>query len=116
MQPDCPYCSTPMHISKLTCGECALAVEGSMPTPALFRLSQEEQRFAELFLLASGSLKEMARQLEFSYPTIRNRLDQLIEHLETEKQKDKQRQEQILNDIEAGRISAKHGMRLIEGL
>ncbi|MBV9549615.1 MAG: DUF2089 family protein [Alphaproteobacteria bacterium] len=42
-------------------------------------LEPDELRFVRRFLLASGSLKEMAQEYGVSYPTIRQRLDGLIE-------------------------------------
>ena len=41
-------------------------------------LSEEDYQFIKRFILASGSLKEMAAQYGISYPTVRNRLDRLI--------------------------------------
>jgi hypothetical protein len=41
----------------------------------------EDWAFVKRFLLASGSLKELARVYGVSYPTIRQRLDRLIEKL-----------------------------------
>ena len=49
--------------------------------PALSRLGSEDQQFALAFILRSGSLKEMARLYGVSYPTVRNRLDDLIARL-----------------------------------
>src|SRR5271156_3139843 len=42
-------------------------------------LEPEELAFVRRFVLASGSLKEMAEEYGVSYPTIRLRLDELIE-------------------------------------
>jgi hypothetical protein len=42
------------------------------------RLDPEEQEFIIEFLLNSGSLKEMASKMGKSYPTVRNKLDDLI--------------------------------------
>jgi hypothetical protein len=42
-------------------------------------LSEEDLAFLKRFLLASGSLKELARAYGISYPTVRLRLDRLIE-------------------------------------
>ena len=100
----------------LTCEQCGLSHQGDFETPRLARLSREQQKFAELFLLSSGSLKEMAKLLEVSYPTIRNRLDQLIEDLEKERVKDEKRKQKILEDVEEGRITATKGARLIDAL
>ena len=110
----CSYCDASMRISKLTCEECGLGHEGDFFTPRLYRLEPEEQQFVELFVVASGSLKQMAAVLGVSYPTVRNRLDRVIETLKAEQHVDEARKETILKDIEAGRIRPKHGMRMIE--
>lgn len=44
-------------------------------------LSEEDLAFIRRFVLASGSLKEMARIYGISYPTVRLRLDRLIEKI-----------------------------------
>jgi len=44
-------------------------------------LDDEDVAFIKRFLLASGSLKEMARQYEVTYPTVRLRLDKLIQKI-----------------------------------
>jgi len=112
----CPYCSGALRITKLTCDDCGLGLEGEFATPRLSRLQPEEQRFVELFVLASGSLKQTAELLGVSYPTVRNRLDTLIAHLKEEQEGDEARKRQILEDIEAGRFPPKQGMRMIENL
>ncbi|NPV49107.1 MAG: DUF2089 family protein [Armatimonadetes bacterium] len=47
----------------------------------LTRLSSEDLDFVLRFVLVSGSLKDLAREYGVSYPTIRLRLDRLIERL-----------------------------------
>ena len=42
-------------------------------------LSDEDLAFVKRFVLASGSLKELAKAYGISYPTVRLRLDRLIE-------------------------------------
>ncbi len=42
-------------------------------------LSDEDLAFIKRFVLASGSLKELARGYGISYPTVRLRLDRLID-------------------------------------
>ena len=44
-------------------------------------LEDEDVTFIKKFLLASGSLKEIARQYEVTYPTVRLRLDKLIQKI-----------------------------------
>lgn len=44
-------------------------------------LEDEDVSFIRNFLLASGSLKEIANQYDVTYPTVRLRLDRLIEKI-----------------------------------
>lgn len=44
-------------------------------------LAEEDWQFIKRFLLASGSLKDLAAQYGVSYPTIRLRMDKLIEKI-----------------------------------
>lgn len=44
-------------------------------------LSDEDREFVRRFVLASGSLKDLAEKYGVSYPTIRVRLDRLIERV-----------------------------------
>lgn len=45
------------------------------------RLSDEDLAFIKRFVLASGSLKDLAKAYGISYPTVRLRLDRLIEKI-----------------------------------
>jgi hypothetical protein len=45
-------------------------------------LEDEDITFIKKFLQASGSLKEMARQYGVTYPTVRLRLDKLIQKIQ----------------------------------
>lgn len=49
----------------------------------LLALEDAELDFVLRFVLASGSLKDLAREYGVSYPTLRARLDRLIERLES---------------------------------
>lgn len=44
-------------------------------------LEEEDVAFIKNFLLASGSLKEIAKQYGVTYPTVRLRLDRLIQKI-----------------------------------
>jgi len=60
---------------------------------------------AELLILSSGSLKEIAKRLQISYPTIRRRLDELIRALDIEIRKDQHVRHRLLKDVAAGKRS-----------
>jgi hypothetical protein len=50
--------------------------------PWLASLNEEDFAFLKRFLLTSGSLKELARLYSVSYPTVRLRLDRLIQKVQ----------------------------------
>ena len=49
-------------------------------------LDEEDVTFIRKFILASGSLKEMAAQYGVTYPTVRLRLDRLIQKIHLSQQ------------------------------
>jgi hypothetical protein len=77
----CPACQSQLNIKKLSCQKCSTEIEGLFELPALAKLSGEDQEFVVQFVKCSGSLKEMARLQKLSYPTVRNRLDGIIEQI-----------------------------------
>jgi hypothetical protein len=48
----------------------------------MLNLEDEDVTFIKKFLLASGSLKEIAGQYDVTYPTVRLRLDKLIQKIQ----------------------------------
>ena len=75
----CPACESPLRVGRMFCGECGTEVCGDFELPLLARLS--EKQFILAFVKSSGSLKDMAKSMGISYPTVRNVLDDLIEKL-----------------------------------
>ena len=53
-------------------------------------LADEDLAFIKRFVLASGSLKEVAREYSVTYPTVRLRLDRLIEKIRLAEQSEQE--------------------------
>jgi len=81
----CPSCDHTLNVSQMKCPDCATEVNGNYELPVLLKLSREEQNFILNFFLSSGSIKEMGKQAELSYPTMRNKMDVLIEKVKQHK-------------------------------
>lgn len=56
----------------------------------ILALEQEDATFLKNFVLTSGSLKEIAKRYEVSYPTVRLRLDKLIQKIEMSEQQEEE--------------------------
>ncbi len=109
----CPSCDTVMQLERLRCPACQTVVEGSFRWPRLSRLTPANQELIELLILASGSLKDVAKKMDISYPTIRKRLDELIQRMEVEVKADEAYRKQLLRDVASGKRSAEEATRLM---
>lgn len=67
----------------MKCSACETEINGNFELPQLLKLSADEQNQILEFFLSGGSIKEMARQAGISYPTMRNKMDDLIEKIKT---------------------------------
>jgi hypothetical protein len=70
-----------LKVKRLLCDNCQTELEGIYELPALASLSASDQQFILQFVKVSGSLKEMAKIMGLSYPTVRNRLDDIINRI-----------------------------------
>ncbi len=78
----CPSCESALRVSQMKCESCSTEVNGNYDLPLFLKLTKDEQDFILAFFLSSGSIKEMAKQAGNSYPTMRNKMDDLIEKIE----------------------------------
>ena len=79
----CPSCESPLLVTQLSCATCETKVSGKYFLPTFLQMTEEEQGFILQFLLTSGSLKQMASEMGNSYPTVRNKLDDIIQKIKT---------------------------------
>lgn len=77
----CPACDSSLKIGRMFCTNCQTEVNGEFDLPLLAKLTTKEQEFIIDFIKYSGSLKDMAKNMGVSYPTVRNVLDDLINKL-----------------------------------
>ncbi len=87
----CPACSSQLNVKSLVCQRCQTEIQGQYELPLLAKLSIDDQGFIIEFMKASGSLKEMAKLLGLSYPTVRNRLDEIIERVKFDEKESKEK-------------------------
>jgi hypothetical protein len=85
------------------------------------QLSAEQLQFVETFLRCEGKLSRMEGELGISYPTVRNRLHEIIHALGYEPGKEEsaglpeEKRSAILNDLDQGQISFEEAMKLLQG-
>ncbi len=118
MPAKCPVCSGELAVTRLTCTRCSTVIEGEF-TPCKFcRLPAEQMEFIEAFIKCRGNIKEVEKELGISYPTVRSRLDGVIESLgyspaKESSQAEADRRQGILEALERGEITAREAARLL---
>jgi hypothetical protein len=103
----CPSCKGDLRVTRLACEACGTNLDGTFDLPQLLRLPPDDLVFISEFVRASGSLKAMAKLEGRSYPTVRNRLDQIIGRLEELERGVQQRRHEILDALEKGRLTSR---------
>jgi len=113
----CPSCNgTDLHVTKIDCANCHTKFEGQFDISPLMRLPDEDLQFILDFVKCSGSLKEMALNQKVSYPTLRNRLNLLIEALKKLTISQESPKEDVLILLEKGKITAKEAANMLKKL
>jgi hypothetical protein len=114
----CPSCEGELQVARLACTSCKTQLEGAFDIPALLRLPPEDLAFVAAFVRRSGSLKAMAEMEGSSYPTVRNRLNDIIRRLEDVERTVERRRHEILDALENGKMSASAAAKALrkEGL
>lgn len=116
----CPACGDNLAVRRLECVNCETAVEGRFVQSRFDRLSPEQQEFVEVFLLSRGNIKEVERVLGISYPTVRNRLDAVLEAMGHTVERDATdaggsgRRAEVLARLDRGEISAAEAIKLLK--
>ncbi len=117
----CPVCGQKLSVSKLTCHHCETTIEGNFESCRFCGLSAEQKHFVEVFLKSRGNIKEVERELGISYPTVRGRLDNVLEamgyRVEQEDRLETSRQRRdILEQLAKGEIAADDAVKLLKAL
>lgn len=112
----CPVCKEELSITSLKCSECGTEIRGEFTSCPFCRLDSEQTEFLTAFLRCRGSIKEMEKMLGVSYPTIKNRLENLLSALKLDKIKSKShpKRRDILKQITNGELSPDQALDLLE--
>ena len=74
----CPSCNRQLRIETLKCDGCQTVISGEFRHTPFDYLSDDEQKFMLDFVKSGGNIKEVAKNMNLSYPTVRKILDELI--------------------------------------
>jgi hypothetical protein len=117
---ECPVCHDELIVTRLACRNCGTALEGRFSLEKIFQLTPEQLHFVEIFLRSEGKLNRVQDELGLSYPTVRSRLEEVIQALGYEvagkdEGVDEDRRQEILQKLAAKEISSEEALELLQG-
>jgi hypothetical protein len=121
--PKDPVSGGELYISELACEESGVTLRGKFEVPKYAKLDAEQARFLETFLRCRGMLNSVERELGISYPTVRSRLDALLEALDLPPVKEEAGakkpkmvdRRKILDQLERGEITPEEAKSKLRG-
>jgi hypothetical protein len=112
-----------LYISELTGEESGIQIRGKFEIPSYARLTKEQSDFLVTFLRCRGMISCVEKELGISYPTVRARLDTLLEALDlapvredgATREKSAEKRRKILDQLEKGEITAEEAKAKLRG-
>jgi hypothetical protein len=117
----CPICQNELTITRLHCEACETSLDGRFVGGPFAHLTRDQLDFVLTFIRCEGKLNRVETELGLSYPTLRNRLHEVIRTLGYEPGKEENpevaedRRRQVLEDLDSGKLSADAAMRILRG-
>lgn len=125
MPKKCPVCGEQLAVTRLYCSNCDTTIEGHFQTAEspFGTLTPDQLQFVLAFVRCEGRFTRLEDELQLSYPTLRNRLNEIIRTLGYEPGKEEapyrpslEERHRILEDLESGKISTQDAQNLLRGL
>ena len=116
----CPICGDKLVVSQLHCTNCDTTINGSFELSKFDYLSDEEQKFALVFIKNAGNISQIEKELNISYPTIKKYLEIIQKNLGFIKNEDdynpKVTREDILARLKNNEISFEKAEEMLQRL
>ncbi len=121
----CPVCGSQLVVTRLHCEHCDTTIDGHFNSASgpFSQLTPEQIQFILTFVRCEGRFNRMEDELKLSYPTIRNRLYEIIRALGYEPGKEEapvrlsgDERKRILDDLDQGKITSEQAKRMLQGL
>jgi len=111
----CPVCDHELKITEVHCDHCKTTIRGDFKLCEFSKLSDEQKYFAMTFIKNNGNIKEIEKSLNISYPTVKNKLEDLKYALGFQTEiKNETNKEEILRKISSGEITPEEGIKMLK--
>lgn len=113
----CPVTGEPLEVTRLECPSSGVRIEGRFQPNEFALLPEDHLEFMRIFVKVRGNLKEVERVLGLSYPTIRQRFENLLKALGYEAFDDlSDERGEVIGLLERGEISPEDATKRLQSL
>lgn len=120
-----PVTGKPLQVTRLENFESGIVIEGNFNLSKFNYLKEEQRYFIEIFIKNRGNIKQVEKEMNISYPTVKKMLDEAIvglgykieaDDLEEEQIKPKENLKSlILKEVEEGLLSVEEALKKLGG-
>ena len=115
---ECPVCHDNLLVTRMVCRNCGTALQGQFSLGRLFQLTSEQRHFVEMFIRSEGKLNRLQEELGLSYPTVRNRLEEVMRAMgydvDSRDEGSEARREEVLQRLAGHEITSEEALELLE--
>lgn len=123
----CPVCGRDLVVTRLHCSGCDTTIEGQFHASGgaggpFAQLSAEQMQFLLTFIRCEGRFNRMEEELNLSYPTLRNRFNEILRVMGFEPARDEaparptaDERRKILEELDQGKITWADAQRRLKG-
>ncbi len=113
----CPVCGSNTEVTRLSCDECGTTIEGHFHLCKFCRLTSEQKTFIDVFIKCRGNIKEVEKELGVSYPTVKNRLEDVASALGYKSEPEPEapgKRKEILDKLNNGELSVEEALEQLK--
>lgn len=113
----CPVCGNNSEVTRISCDVCGTTIEGHFQLCKFCRLTSEQKSFIDVFIKCRGNIKEVEKELGVSYPTVKNRLEDVASALGYKSEPDPVvpgKRKEILDKLNSGEITVEEAVSLLK--
>ncbi len=110
----CPICGGETKVTEIRCRKCSTTIKGEFDLCKFCKFTEQQKYFVEVFIKNRGNIKEIEKELGISYPTVRNKLDEIIHALGHKVEKQTVNQKEILEKLSKGEINKDEALKLLK--
>jgi hypothetical protein len=113
----CPVCGGTTEVTSINCNDCGTKIEGHFKLCRFCALTDEQKTFTDVFMKCRGNVKEVEKELGVSYPTVKNRLEDVVSALGYKSNPttvDMGRKKEILDKLDNGEVSVEDALEMLK--